>query len=158
MQIKPFCRAMALSTVILTTACERGPLHRILPESAPKITQVVNSLKRVRPNTLNLKHFASDTIELTQDISKNPDSFVDLLKAKAQKCIPTKLTDTVVTPSIEADGKSARMVDSKEYIYSDVVLKNSVKTVIKEGIFASEDGKKFFVPVEYYGKPNPKVY
>lgn len=115
-----------------------GPFQKIAIEESniPQYSlKVLNSLKESTAKTLNdtsLEILSSDTLELSKDMTNNPDKFLKKLINHAD--LPHHYLSC---------GKTSMKI--KEYDAK------TVKPVIKEGLFTNKSNK-IYIPVDFYGK------
>lgn len=155
MNIRNLGKSLALSATLLT-ACERGPIHRIAEKEAPQTAHVIDSLKTVSQSVLKdktLHCYGRDTLEISTDIVEKPGKFVKSLNISAKTNMPNIVTGCYTTYMPVMCGKSITLAPKKNDIHTDLFI--NPKTVIKDGIYANEKGNKLYVPVEFYGQPNP---
>ena len=143
----------------IASSCERIP-YREVPQK--EISQsiikrrdsIANETKKILKDSC-YKKFANDTLELTQVFYKAPAIFVRNLNKSAERNTPKTRADhyTVMTPVYT--GKSTTLVPRTHYKYEDNFIKQ--KAVINSDKIFTRTDETLYIPVEYYGIPNPKL-
>ncbi len=140
-------------------SCKKAPYQEMSEKYIPQIvTERVDSIalesKKILKDSSYIK-YANDTIELTKDFFNKPAKFVKRLNNSAESNIPQTSTGSYTTMIPVVSGKTTIMVPQVHNIYEDNFL--NTKTVINSTKIFTRDNSNMFVPVEYYGIPNPKL-
>jgi hypothetical protein len=153
--IKTFALAAMLTTSV--TACKKPvnltPLAKQYVQ--PRTTAIIDSLiiegKKVAENP-DYVYLGADTLELNNDFSKNPARFFE----KTSLILKDKFTDKVCTKEydyIYSDPDGVGIKHYKEFM--DMYIDKTA--IISSPETYTTDTTDIYIPVEYYGKVNPKV-
>ncbi len=150
-----------LISSVLTYACGRAPLRKAtVQDVTPKIVQTINSLSMNTRNSVSadssLVEFGVDTLMIDANLTKNVPKFINWLNENGRKHVQKVETGYhMETRLMYMNGKwipmPFRVVD-----FSDKYISSSVKTVAGEQLYIDKN-KFLYLPVQYYGKPNPEI-
>ena len=150
---------IVIGSGILTSACKKVPFQEISRNNLPKhITEKIDSIaiesRKILDNP-QYEKFGEDTLNLTGDFYKNTEIFIKELNRTAQSKTPKTCTShyTIMQPIYTS--KSTILVPQTHSIYEDNYINQ--KVVINSDKVFSKNGKDLYIPVEYYGIPNPKI-
>lgn len=164
----------AFKPIFLTSAlmlgavsCSRGPLHQI-DGNNHSIVETVDKYAKSNfnnSNTDNLEMYKIDTIELNKNELENFEGFNEKLNKLAKYRNPRVLVDErgeygyAIGPRMTLSGiKTKSGFDyHKVKEYADKYIDSTVIGKIQNKVFANKNESRFFVPVEYYGKPDTTV-
>lgn len=153
-----FKTAVLSLSAISATSCGRGPLHRVKEPS--QVVHTIDSLKKVTQKTLidkSYQSFGKDTIELSKNLEQTSGKLINKLNDLAQSSSPSVKTGTCETmvPTYDVNLDIMTLTSQTNDVFTENFINS--KAVIGDGIFASKNGKKLYIPVEYYGQPNPEL-
>lgn len=161
MKIEKICGTFLLISSVFTYACGREPLRKATAqEVAPKIEHAIGLINRTTVNSLSadssLVKFGVDTLMIDNKLTKNIPRFIQWLNENGRKRIQKIETGYhLETRLTYINGKwmpmPFRVID-----YSDKYIPGSVKTLAEKQIYVDKN-KNLYLPVEYYGKPNPEA-
>ncbi len=141
-----------------TSGCQKTPFKPMM--SAPKnVTQKVDSLikesEKITKDTSYI-FYGKDTLELTDKFVKNtPEYMKDMLK-KAEKSTPkVKTGQHLENQMFPKTGGGFDIIPVMKNDYTPIYTNQ--KVVVKSDSLFTRDGKDIYIPVEYYGKNNPKL-
>lgn len=145
---------------LAVTSCKKAPFQEMTAKHiAPVVTERIDSIAQASKQILankNYQKFAEDTLELTKDFFNNPAKFIEKLNKHSVDNIPETCTGSYTTTQQVYNGsKLVGIIPVKHHIYTDNFI--NTKTVINSKKIFTRDGDDMFIPVEYYGIPNPKL-
>lgn len=145
--------------ILTMNSCKKAPFRAMPAKNiAPVVTERVDSIVQTGQSILkdkNYKKFGVDTLELTEEFFNNPAEFVKNLNKHADYDIPKTCTGSYTTMLPVCTGKSVTVVPQVHYIYKPNFV--NPQTVISSKEIFTRNGNDLFIPVEYYGLPNPKL-
>lgn len=161
MRVNNLIKAGVLSAVLSTGAvsCQKAPLREmpakyVSETVAKRLDSIASETQKVLADT-NYKIFGHDTLELTKEFFKNPSKFIKKMNGKASLKTPSTCVGSYTTTVPISTGKSTIISTQVHYLYEDDFLKP--KTIISSPKIFTRDSVDMYVPIEYWGKPNPKV-
>ena len=155
-----YTKVLAGTIALSAISCSKNkPLHQITDKNRYQIVEKVDSFTRntkISQDTTGLKKFATDTLEITvQDFNDK-----EILNQKLKDGLARANKDVVVGTEMEygygvrIDGKLGFgwiMTNKTEPQY----IPHTAIYSMQNKVYATDDNKEFFVPVDYYGQPNP---
>lgn len=154
---------MTLSLV----GCRRQPLHQVENPNSYMIERVDNFTKSEfnKPNTDGLELFKIDTIQVDQKNLENQEDFAKKIKIQAKSRNPQIKTKDeweygyAIGPRRTFQGfKTKSGLDYHHTVeYEGKYISSSIVAKAQNKLFANENETKFYIPVEYYGKPDSTV-
>ena len=162
MKVSQIIKTGIISTMLVSgvTSCKKVPFSHVQKTNLPKeVTGKLDSLSLITQKIKNDKtyyHFGNDTLEITDKLTKKPAEYLKKLNNQAIKNTPTVKTGThTEIQMIPKTGGGFTQIfvvkPTKEPKYIEQ------KAVINPENIYTRDGKDYYVPVEYYGKHNPKI-
>lgn len=157
-----FVSKIMAGTIALTpvSCIKKEPLHQITDKNIHPIIERVDSFAKSKANKISidsLKEFAIDTVEISNN-ELNNQKIATTIQDMAQFRNP----DVVVGSKIEY-GYGLKMTGGVGWgmVHKNVtepkMLPSSVVGVMENKVFSNPKENKYFVPVTYYGLPNPKL-
>lgn len=145
---------------LAVTSCKKAPFQEMTAKHiAPVVTERIDSIAQASQKILenkNYQKFGEDTVSITKDFFNNPAKFIENLNKHSADNIPeTCIGSYTTTQQLYNGSKLAGIIPVKRYIYTDNFI--NTKTVINSKKIFTRDGDDMFIPVEYYGIPNPKL-
>ena len=159
----------AMVGIMLTgiVGCSKGPLHEIKNTNMP-IKEAVDIYTKSELNnadTKGLDLFKIDTIEISKKDLKEPLEFNSNIRKRALTKNPKVVVKDeweygyAVGPRLTVTGLKTkggfdyhRVIEhDNKYIDSTIVAK------VQNRVFANENESKFYIQVEYYGKPDSTI-
>lgn len=154
---------MALSLV----SCKKPALHQVEHPNSYMLERVDNFTKSDFNNTdaSGLELFKVDTVEVNQKNLKSPSDFAKKIKIRARSKNPQVKTKDeweygyAIGPRQTLQGyKTKPGLDYHHTIeYEGKYISSSIVAKAQNKLFANEKETKFYIPVEYYGKPDSTV-
>ena len=148
---------LAAALSISATGCKKAPAYKILPhEFVP--AKALNSLDSIRKSGVEIisnpefKFLGVDTVKLEKDFVLNPQKFME----EQNKALENKYTEFYITDHdafcySRPDGGGIVDMPTHSPKYIDKT------TVIKSENLYTANYLDTYVPVEHYGRINPKV-
>ena len=96
------------------------------------------------------KYYGNDTLEITNEIFNGTRAYINKLNKIAEKSTPNHGKNLKFTK----EGTSKKIDTSKDTFIPKYIKQ---KTVIKSDDVFTRNGEDVYVPVEFYGIPNPKL-
>lgn len=153
-----------IGTIVLATiSCKkREAIHQITNTSKYPIIERIDSFAKSSSNktdTTNLEKFAVDTLEISNKKLNNKENFIKFLKKNANITNPNMYTGQCLEYGygLKPNGKFGHGLILKQH-YEPKYEPSSVVGIIQNKIYTNPKENKFFIPVNYYGKRNPKAY
>ena len=141
-------RNLVLGAIMATsmTACKHS--FKEAKNVEPFTQELVDSISKYTSTVLKdktYKCFGKDTLALGKDFEINPERFLRTMNDSAESKVPKRVVDSRLVLVNMPWGQEVKNHVIKEPVYKDT------KAVVRTPqIFT--DGKKNYVPVEYYGK------
>lgn len=152
---------MAGTIALTPVSCiKKEPLHQITDKNIHPIIERVDSFAKSDANNMfmdSLQEFAIDTLEISNN-ELNNQKIATTIQDMAQFRNP----DVVVGSKIEY-GYGLKMTGGigwgliRKDVTEPMMLPSSVVGVMENKVFSTPKENKYFVPVTYYGLPNPKL-
>lgn len=157
-----FISKIMAGTIALTpvSCIKKEPLHQITDKNIHPIIERVDSFAKSDANNMfmdSLQEFAIDTLEISNN-ELNNQKIATTIQDMAQFRNP----DVVVGSKIEY-GYGLKMTGGigwgliRKDVTEPMMLPSSVVGVMENKVFSTPKENKYFVPVTYYGLPNPKL-
>lgn len=142
-----------------TVSCKKSPVQKFVKTEAPfDLSRRLDFIKSETSRVMRDKRyefFAYDTIKVSDDI-KYLRSYLSILNKQAQRYSPKiKTGQHLETQMVPKSGGGFDIVPVVRNEYTPRYIE--AKTVIKSNEIFSKGDDEFYVPVEYYGIPNPKL-
>lgn len=145
-------KTYVLSTFLLsaTASCVQKPYIKMPKENISKVVSV--SLDSLVEESIKIK---KDTLLLWKDFNKKIQRYLKGINQKALLNVPKSIVDkkTVLIPTRVGNTTVMRqhikIIKEPNYI--------ETKAVISSNQILTKDSVEMYVPVEYYGKANPKI-
>ena len=157
---RQFVKSLALVGTLITgslgsTSCIRQPFKELNKNLVPRpIVEVVDSCARKSIKSIENPSFVKygeDTIEFKDYYLQNKQFFGKWLNRLSWYKCPQ--TQTGTKRSLHATGGGVMFSRRAKYTNNFV----DTKAVIKSDKFFTTDGEDIYIPVQYYGIPNPKL-
>lgn len=163
-----FKTSILAGTLLLSAvSCGRGALHQI--DNDHSITEAVDAFTKSELNdfdTQDLELFKIDTVKISEKEFDDFQRLNDRLTGRAIFYNPIVDSKSHFEygfssgkPRIGSNGVSVspgmgfHMETELSYKYKD----ENIKAKVQNKVFANEKESKFYIPVEYYGKPDTTV-
>jgi len=160
MRISNSIKTAALSIMISGfSACERKPFKELPKKYVPELVQTkIDSLSKTSQRVLKdttYKCFGKDTLLFCKKSEPDCDMFVKEMNEHAKRKSGKSAVNsyTVLVPMY--NGKRTMWIPQVRHDYEYNYLKQ--QTVIRDTKLFTTDSTDIYVPVEYYGIPNPKL-
>ena len=140
------------------SSCKKVPFQPISKSAVSKeIINKVDSLSAAAKKIdKTYQIFGYDTLEINSNLTKKTDKYINYLNKQAQKHTPKVKTGTHT--EIQMIPKTGGGFEQIPVVKPTMEQKYiNQKTVISSSEFYTRDGKDLYIPVEYYGQPNPKA-
>lgn len=154
-------KIMAGTIALTSVSCvKKEPLHQITNKNIHPIIERVDSFAKSNENKISvdsLKKFAIDTLEISNNELNNQK-----IAKTIQNMAEFRNPDVVVGSKIEY-GYGLKMTGGIGWgmVHKNVtepkMVPSSVVGVMENKVFSNPKENKYFVPVTYYGQPNPKL-
>lgn len=139
--------------------CTRKPLSSMPEELISKeITQKMDSLSKETQKTLEdttYKFYGYDTLKINKNFSEKPEDFQDKINSKAKSADKTVVTGQYTKLEPIFFNNKMHLYPKTHFIEEKAHLNH--RAVIKNPQIYTTDSTDMYVPVEYYGKINPKA-
>lgn len=155
-----YTKVLAGTIALSAISCSKNkPLHQITDKNNYPIIERVDSFTRntkIAQDTTGFEKFATDTLEISAQDFDDKKRLNKKLKhglARANKDIIVG-TEMEYGYGMRIDGKLGfgwTMTDKTEPQY----IPHTAIYSMQNKVYATDDNKEFFVPVDYYGQPNP---
>lgn len=154
-------KIMAGAIALTPVSCiKKEPLHQITNRTMHPIIERVDSFAKSDANNMfmdSLQEFAIDTLEISNKALNNQK-----IAKTIQKMAHYRNPEIVVGSKIEY-GYGLKMTGGigwglvRKDVTEPKMLPSSVVGVMENKVFSNPKEDKYFVPVTYYGFPNPKL-
>jgi hypothetical protein len=154
---------MALSLV----GCKRQPLHQVENPNSYMLEKLDNFTRSDfnKPDTAGLELFKIDTIQVNQKNLENQEDFAKKIKIQAKSRNPQIKTKDeweygyAIGPRQTFGGFKTKPGLDYHHVteYEGKYISSSIVANVQNKLFANENETKFYIPVEYYGKPDSTV-
>jgi hypothetical protein len=154
---------MALSLV----GCRRQPLHQVENPNSYMLEKLDNFTRSDfnKPDTAGLELFKIDTIQVNQKNLENQEDFAKKIKIRARSKNPQVKTKDeweygyAIGPRQTFGGFKTKPGLDYHHVteYEGKYISSSIVANVQNKLFANENETKFYIPVEYYGKPDSTV-
>ncbi len=160
MRINNLSKIVGISAIAATTTgCVRKPLKPMPQELiSTEITHKMDSLSKETQKILNdttYKFYGYDTLRINKDFAENPQYFQQKMASKAKNA--DKIVKTGQYTKLEPIFFNNKMMLYPKTHYIEEKEHTEHKAVITKPAILTTDSTDMYVPVEYYGKINPKV-
>lgn len=161
MKINGILKATALTTALISglSSCERKSYKLVPSEKVSKTLQLkLDSFSSASKNVINdtsYRFYAADTVKIDSTILTNPKQFFSSLQTKAKKRTGQFIESSEVKLTPMFFNGKMEMYPVVEYQYADKFL--HPQAVLKNTKVYTTNNKDRYIPVEYYGIPNPKM-
>lgn len=154
-------KIMAGAIALTPVSCiKKEPLHQITNKNIHPIIERVDSFAKSKANTISidsLKEFAIDTLEISNK-ELNNQKIAKTIHASAQFRNPEIVVGSKIVYGYGlkvTGGVGWGMVHKN--VTEPKMIPSSVVGVVENKVFSNPKENKYFVPVTYYGLPNPKL-
>lgn len=160
MKINSLSKIIGITTIAAAAVgCTRKPLKPMPQELIPaEITHKMDSLSKESQKILNdttYKFYGNDTLRLNKDFAENPQYFQRKIEHHAQKTDKIVKVGQYTTFEPLFFNNKMMLYPKTHYIEEKGHMEH--KAVIKNPQILTTDSINMYVPVEYYGKINPKA-
>ena len=158
---------LAGALILGAASCSRGPLHQ-LENNKHSILEAVDKYTKSEFNntdTTDLEKFKTDTVNFSKEDLEDQANFSTKLKTFAKNKNPQVMIKEelefgyTIGPHMSITGyKDKSGYDwHMEREYADKYIDSTVVVKAQNKVYANEKETKFYIPVEYYGKPDATV-
>lgn len=160
MRINSLAKIVGITAIAATTAgCVRKPLKPMPQELiSTELTHKMDSLSKESQKILNdttYKFYGYDTLRINKDFVENPQYFQQEIDSNAKKADKTVRTGQYTKLEPLFYNNKMMLYPKTHYIEEKGHMEH--KAVIKNPQILTPDSINMYVPVEYYGKINPKA-
>ena len=160
MRINSLSKIIGITTIAAAAVgCTRKPLKPMPQELIPtEITHNLDSLSKESQRILNdttYKFYGNDTLRLNKDFAENPQYFQRKIDSKAKKADKTVKMGKYTKLEPMFFNNRMMLYPKTHYIEEKGHIEH--KAVIKNPQILTTDSINMYIPVEYYGKINPKA-
>ena len=158
---------LAGSFLLGIASCTRGPLHQLEENKYNLIERVDEYTKSEFNNnsTEELELFKIDTIDISENDFEDFAKLNSKMKSLAESNNPQILTKDeweygyAIGPRQTLSGVKTKPGIDYHHVeeYEDKYIESSITIKAQNKVFANENETKFYIPVEYYGKPDTTV-
>ena len=161
---KQFVRNLALTGTFLVgtlsmTSCKKQPFKELDTNFIPPVViETVDSFSRENlPITQNSNYlkFGEDTLEFKKSYLTDKKAFFEDFNNASKRNVPRTRTGSYITMVPRYNGKTVIMTPITHYTYTDNFI--DTKTVIMSKKMFTKNNEDIYIPVQYYGNPNPKL-
>lgn len=142
------------------SSCKKAPFQKM---SADKVsTEVVTKLDSLKQEGAKLvqdttyKFFGYDTLKITRNLTENTDKFVKKIDKEAKANTPkVKVGEHFENMMIPKRGGGFDLIPTMKTDFEPAYINQ--KAIVTSDALYTTNGKDMYVPVEYFGKKNPKA-
>lgn len=160
MKVGKIAKIGILSGLVSLCSCSKQQKVFYPAQNVPqRVINKINSLNlqtNIIKRDSRYKFFGKDTLEITEDVFDGTRVYLNKLNKEAQKNTPKVKTGMHLENHIvPKTGEGTDIIPVMKPTYEPVYVNQ--KTVISSSDVFTRSGDDYYVPVEYYGMPNPKI-
>lgn len=154
-------KIMAGTMALSQTACKREPIHQITNATKYPIIERVDSFTKSALNKVDttlLSKVKIDTLQISDKALNDKNELVKYLNKNAKTSNPQVLVSSKLEYSygMKYNGKMGFRWRTKN-TYEPQYTPSTMTAVMQNKVYTNKSENKYFVPVNYYGKINPKA-